>query len=117
MFMRVFTPSFLVAAVALVVALLYAGPQALVLAAVLGVLEVSLSFDNAVVNAGVLERMSQFWQRMFLSVGVIIAVFGMRLLFPLIIVAISAHLGPAQALDLELHPPGHGPDYFPDRRP
>lgn len=117
MFVRVFAPSFLVAAVALVVALLYGGPQALVLAAILGVLEVSLSFDNAVVNASVLERMSQFWQRMFLSVGVIIAVFGMRLLFPLIVVAISAHLGPAQALDLALHPPSQGAGYFPDGRP
>jgi len=114
MFMRVFAPSFFVAAVALVVALLYGGPQALVLAAVLGVLEVSLSFDNAVVNASVLERMSRFWQRMFLSVGVLIAVFGMRLLFPLMVVAIGAHLGPLQALNLALHPPSGGAHYFPD---
>lgn len=30
--------------------------------------------------------MSAFWQKMFLTVGVLIAVFGMRLLFPLVIV-------------------------------
>ena len=52
----------------------------------LAVLETSLSFDNAVVNAKVLGGMNQFWRRMFLTVGMIIAVFGMRLVFPFIIV-------------------------------
>ncbi|WP_084526533.1 DUF475 domain-containing protein [Nocardia vaccinii] len=117
MFLRVFAPSFIVAIAALVAALIYGGPQALVAAAVLGVLEVSLSFDNAVVNAGVLQRMSVFWQRMFLTVGVVIAVFGMRLLFPLIVVAIGAHLDPIQALNLALHPPAGGAHYFPDGMP
>ena len=40
---------------------------ALWLLLVLGILEVSLSFDNAVVNASVLRTMTPFWQRMFLS--------------------------------------------------
>jgi hypothetical protein len=52
----------------------------------LGVLETSLSFDNAVVNAKILTTMSPFWRKMFLTIGVLIAVFGMRLLFPLVIV-------------------------------
>ncbi|CAM5232731.1 hypothetical protein SALBM311S_00756 [Streptomyces alboniger] len=50
--------------------------------AILSVLEISLSFDNAVVNAGILKEMSAFWQKIFLTVGVPIAVFGMRLVFP-----------------------------------
>lgn len=66
----------------------------------LAAVEVSLSFDNAVVNATVLRRLSAFWQRLFLTVGVLIAVVGMRLLFPLLIVGISAHLSPAGALHL-----------------
>ncbi|WP_216902090.1 DUF475 domain-containing protein [Nocardia alni] len=117
MFVRVFAPSFIVAILALIVASLYGGVDGLILAAVLGVLEVSLSFDNAVVNAAVLERMSRFWQRMFLSVGVVIAVFGMRLLFPLLVVAIGAHLDPFQALNLALHPPAGGAPYFIDGTP
>jgi uncharacterized protein len=48
---------------------------------------------------------------------VLIAVFGMRLLFPLIVVAISAHLGPMQALNLALHPPSGGALSFPDGQP
>jgi hypothetical protein len=64
-----------------------------------------LSFDNAVVNATVLERLSAFWQTLFLTVGVLIAVFGMRLLFPLLIVAVTAGLSPAAALDLALNQP------------
>ena len=67
---------------------------------VLGVLEVSLSFDNAVVNATVLRDMDEVWRRRFLTWGIAIAVFGMRIIFPLAIVAIAARLGPIDALRL-----------------
>jgi hypothetical protein len=67
--------------------------QALWIAAVLGVLEVSLSFDNAVVNATVLRNWNAFWQKLFLTVGIVVAVFGMRLLFPLLIVSVATGLG------------------------
>jgi uncharacterized protein len=67
---------------------------------ILGVLEVSLSFDNAVVNASVLKDMDARWRRIFLTWGVLIAVFGMRILFPVVIVAIAAHLGPIEAIRL-----------------
>ena len=70
------------------------------IAAVLGLLEISLSFDNAIVNANKLKTMSPEWQRRFLTWGIIIAVFGMRILFPLLIVVIAAELGPWQALKL-----------------
>jgi len=72
---------------------------------VLSILEVSLSFDNAVVNAAVLKDMDEIWQRRFLTWGMIIAVFGMRIVFPLAIVAIAAGLGPIAALDLSLNNP------------
>jgi hypothetical protein len=100
--LRTFRWSFIVTGVALVAALLYGGWTAVTLAVILGVLEVSLSFDNAVVNAKVLERMSPFWQKMFLTVGIAIAVFGMRLLFPLIIVGVTAKLGPVEAINLAM---------------
>ena len=61
------------------------------LVAVLAVLEVSLSFDNAIVNAKVLKEMDLIWRRRFITWGIPIAVFGMRLVFPLIVVAIGAH--------------------------
>jgi uncharacterized protein len=67
---------------------------------VLGILEVSLSFDNAVVNATVLKDMSPKWQRRFLTWGILIAVFGMRIVFPVAIVAIAASLGPIEAVRL-----------------
>ncbi len=67
--------------------------SALWICAVLGVLEVSLSFDNAVVNAGVLKDWDAFWRKLFLTVGIFVAVFGMRLVFPLAIVAIATGLG------------------------
>ena len=66
--------------------------------AVLATLEVSLSFDNAVVNAAVLKKMSPVWRRRFLTWGIAIAVFGMRIVFPLAIVAIIARVGPVSAL-------------------
>ncbi|HYD37990.1 MAG TPA: DUF475 domain-containing protein [Allosphingosinicella sp.] len=67
---------------------------------VLSVLEVSLSFDNAVVNAAVLRDMDAIWRRRFLTWGIAFAVFGMRIVFPLAIVAIAASLGPIEAVRL-----------------
>ena len=72
---------------------------------VLSILEISLSFDNAVVNAAVLKDMDDIWQRRFLTWGMVFAVFGMRIVFPLAIVAIAAGLGPLAALDLSLNNP------------
>jgi hypothetical protein len=68
--------------------------------AVLGVLEVSLSFDNAVVNATVLVDMTPIWRHRFLTWGIAIAVFGMRLVFPLVVVSVVAGIGPIEALRL-----------------
>ncbi|MET8878171.1 DUF475 domain-containing protein, partial [Nocardia sp. NPDC004604] len=114
MVLRIFGMSIGVTVVSLIVAFLYGGPTALALAAILGVLEVSLSFDNAVINATVLERMNEFWQKIFLTVGVVIAVFGMRLVFPLAIVWITAGLHPVKAFDLALNPPADDALVFPD---
>jgi hypothetical protein len=72
---------------------------------VLSILEVSLSFDNAVVNASVLKDMDVIWQRRFLTWGMVVAVFGMRIVFPLAIVAIAAGLGPLEAIHLSLNQP------------
>lgn len=72
---------------------------------VLSILEVSLSFDNAVVNAKVLTEMDEVWQKRFLTWGMVIAVFGMRIVFPLAIVAIAAKLGPVAAVQLSLNDP------------
>ena len=72
---------------------------------VLSVLEISLSFDNAVVNASVLTEMDEVWQRRFLTWGIAFAVFGMRIVFPLAIVAIAAGLGPLETIDLSLNNP------------
>lgn len=68
--------------------------------AVLSVLEISLSFDNAIVNANILKTMDPKWQRRFLTWGIVIAVFGMRIIFPLLVVMIAAKLGPIEAIIL-----------------
>jgi len=70
---------------------------------VLSVLEVSLSFDNAVINATKLEKMTPKWQHRFLTWGILIAVFGMRFLFPVLVVSIFAHQGLLNVIDMALH--------------
>lgn len=74
--------------------------QVFLVCAVLAVLEISLSFDNAIVNANKLKTMDPVWQRRFLTWGIIIAVFGMRIVFPLLIVVIAANIGPVDAVVL-----------------
>ena len=82
-------------------AVISAGLTALILA----VLEISLSFDNAIVNATVIKKMDAVWKRRFLTWGILIAVFGMRLVFPLVIVAIVASIGPIEALMMSISNP------------
>ncbi|MFG2641640.1 DUF475 domain-containing protein [Streptomyces sp. NPDC048370] len=103
MVLKTFGWSFAVTALGLVAAVLYGGWEAFGIVAILCILEISLSFDNAVVNAGILKKMNAFWQKIFLTIGVLIAVFGMRLVFPVVIVAISAKIGPIEAVDLALN--------------
>ena len=117
MIVRVFGLSIAITIISLIVAFFYGGTEALVLCAILGVLEVSLSFDNAVINATILERMSEFWQKIFLTIGILIAVFGMRLVFPLAIIWATAGLGPIDAFDLALNPPADGASHFADGAP
>jgi hypothetical protein len=100
--LRIFAGSIIVSIVALIAGYLYGSWEALLLVLLLGAFEVSLSFDNAVVNARILEKMSDFWQKMFLTVGIIIAVFGMRIAFPLVIVGATTGLNPVEAWNLAL---------------
>ncbi|WP_432382912.1 DUF475 domain-containing protein [Duganella sp. P38] len=79
--------------------------QALWITAVLGIMEVSLSFDNAVVNASVLKHWNEFWRKLFLTVGILVAVFGMRLVFPLLIVAMATGLGLVEVWHMALNTP------------
>lgn len=102
--------------VALILAFLWGmfhGPNAgldaainvLVITTILGIMELSLSFDNAVVNASILKHWDPFWQKIFLTVGILIAVFGMRLVFPIVIVALTADLGYLEVIKLALNDP------------
>lgn len=78
---------------------------AVFLVVVLGIMEVSLSFDNAVVNASILKEMDEKWQQIFLTVGILIAVFGMRLIFPIVIVAVATGLGTVEVVNMALNNP------------
>ncbi|MGW6740422.1 DUF475 domain-containing protein [Streptomyces sp. NPDC055025] len=105
MILKTFGWSFAITAVGLAFAAWQWGWEAFGIVLILSILEISLSFDNAVVNAGVLKKMNAFWQKIFLTVGILIAVFGMRLVFPVVIVAISAKVGPIDAVQLALDDP------------
>jgi hypothetical protein len=100
-----FRGAFVVALVGLIVAFVFGGPAGFLIAAILAVLEVSLSFDNAVVNAAVLQDMGPKWQKAFVTWGMLIAVVGMRLVFPILIVAIVAHMSMPAVIAMALHNP------------
>ncbi|HSX02196.1 MAG TPA: DUF475 domain-containing protein [Candidatus Saccharimonadia bacterium] len=103
--LRAFRWPLALSAAALLATWWWLGPETALLVAILAVLEISLSFDNAVVNAKVLGRMSRRWQSLFLTLGIAIAVFGMRLVFPLLIVSLAGHLGPVEVLRLAMNAP------------
>ena len=106
---KYFTGSYIVTIVGLILAYLWGehvhsgtGLTCVFIAFVLSILEVSLSFDNAVVNAARLEKMSPKWQHRFLTWGIIIAVFGMRFLFPILVVSIFANVGLVEVANMAL---------------
>ncbi len=103
--MRHFYGSLLITAVALVAAFYFWGFYGVYIVSLLAVLEVSLSFDNAVVNAKVLETMEPVWQKRFITFGIPVAVFGMRFVFPVLIVSIASGMGFVDAFMLALDKP------------
>lgn len=103
--MKYFYSSFILTILGLVAAYFLGGFVAVYICILLIILEVSLSFDNAVVNARILRHMSQVWQRRFIIYGIPIAVFGMRFLFPILIVSIASDMGMLQTLNLALNNP------------
>jgi uncharacterized protein len=103
--MQHFRLSFLVTLLCLAIAFWWGGLVAVYIALILAILEVSLSFDNAVVNASVLKKMSERWQHYFLTWGILIAVFGMRLVLPVLIVSIATDIDFATVAKLALEDP------------
>lgn len=102
---RIFAISALVTVGSVIGVLLGKGVEAMMVALVLISVELAFSFDNAIVNAKILKHMSRFWQVMFLTIGAAIAIFGMRLVFPIILVTLTAGLNWVQVIDLALHHP------------
>ncbi len=107
---KYFTGSYIVTTIGIIAAYLWgehfhagSGLSCVFIACVLAVLEVSLSFDNAVVNAMKLEKMSEKWRHRFITWGILIAVFGMRFLFPLAVVSIFAGLNILDVLNMALY--------------
>ncbi len=103
--LRDFVSSIVITVVGLVLAFYVGSFEALYIVILLSILEISLSFDNAVVNVKVLETMEPKWQHRFITFGIPIAVFGMRFLFPMIIVAIASGLGLWETLNIALNEP------------
>lgn len=111
--MRHFTSSFIFTIIALGLAFLWGYKNGdlsvafgvLLIASALALMEISLSFDNAVVNASILKHWDRRWKMLFMTVGMLIAVFGMRLIFPIVIVAHTADLGYLEVWRLALNSP------------
>ena len=105
--MRSFAVPAVVSAICLVGVWYWLGLTAFFTALLLVILEVTLSFDNAVVNAKVLEKMTPKWQHRFLTWGIFIAVVLTRAVLPVLIVAASVALSPWTVGKLALFDPAH----------
>lgn len=81
------------------------GPLDLWTFVILVLLEVTFSFDNAVINSKILGQMSKFWQTLFLTVGIVFAVFIVRFVLPIFIVMLSSSHGFMSVIDLALNHP------------
>jgi hypothetical protein len=102
---QVFIVSAAVTVIALALVMYFMGTEAMLIVATLMVIEITFSFDNAIINARTLSKMSPFWQRTFMTVGILIAVFGMRVVFPILIVMATAGFSWGQVLHLAFQEP------------
>ena len=93
------------------------GLAAFFITVVLSLLEITLSADNAVVNSRVLVKMSPFWQRLFMTVGILIAVFAVRFALPIALVAAVTPLGSLDVLRLAINDPEKYGHYLHDIAP
>src|SRR5690606_15351610 len=96
----------------LIGAFYYGGWSTMANAAILCSLEISLSFDNAIINATVLRDMAPKWRQRLLTWVILIAVISMRLVFPLALVAFTTHLNILEVLDLAIKDPQRYSEYF-----
>ena len=103
--LRIYAVSAIVSLALLAFVGIEAGVAALVLALVLVALEITFSFDNAIINAKILKNMSFGWQQAFIYVGIPIAVFGVRVFLPLLIVASVSGVSVGTITDLALNNP------------
>jgi uncharacterized protein len=103
--LRIYWFSALITVLAWAAVLFGAGPGALMTAVILTLLEVTFSFDNAVVNSKLIVRMSPAWQKAFMTVGIFIAVFVVRFALPIVIVQVAAGLGFVEVLRLAVDDP------------
>lgn len=103
--LRHFGFSSIITILALPAVLVWLGPGAAFATLVLIAIEIVFSFDNAIINTKVLDKLSPIWQRLFLTVGMLVAILGMRLIFPVLIVMLSAHLPWHQVINEALHHP------------
>lgn len=83
----------------------FLGFSAFLVTVILTVLEITLSADNAVVNSRVLVKLSPLWQKLFLTIGIVIAVFVVRFALPIIMVALATALPVGSVLSLAINDP------------
>jgi hypothetical protein len=103
--LRFFGFSVFITIASVIAAWVLLGPAAAITTIILIAIEVSFSFDNAIINAKILAKLSKTWQQLFLTIGMVVAIVGMRFVFPILIVMVTAHLPWGQVIDDALHHP------------
>lgn len=103
--LRIYFLTWLTTLVLFITVFFVSGLAAVGTVAILAGLEVTFSFDNAVINAKILTKMSPIWQKIFMTFGIAIAVFGMRMVLPIVLVSLTAHLGFGSVIDLAFNQP------------
>ncbi len=100
-----FNTFFLFFGISVIIEFFYMGVLGIVQGTTLTILELSLSFDNAVVNALILVNMPPLWRKRFLTWGMLIAVFGVRFIFPILIVFATTDLSLVESFSLAINNP------------
>ena len=94
------------ATVAIIIgSIVFSGWYAILPVTALALIEIIFSFENAVINSQVLSTMRRVWRVVFLTVGILIAVFLVRAILPLVLVSTTIDESLSYVWDLALHNP------------
>jgi hypothetical protein len=103
--LRIFSWSTPLIAISLIISAVYGGWNGLAIVGIVAIFQIAMLYEVAVGNVVMLKQLPVFWQKVFIRIGLPLAIFVVQLVFPVAIVSIIAWCNPVDVVELALTDP------------